>query len=203
MLALRGIMFEFNDFLQKINLDPDRVRLLRHDNRGLAAWRRGGAQAFGCFASFQRRNMPPYRGVELACHFLPAPILPDGSLTALFVGTTRILDQWAWDGGRIPLIRDDQVLAGERGRENVDAFDLEWLGAGGQYAERILINWGQGARAWTQWAHRNVKPILEVRLQPQEPSFPGFSAFISRIRKIPEFPQAWVGSLGSGFITNR
>lgn len=95
------------------------------------------------------------------------------------------------------MIRDDQILAGERERENIDAFDLEWLEAGGQYAERILVNWGQGTRAWSQWANRNVKPILEIRLQPQEPVFPGFSAFVSRISEIPRFPQSWIGSLES------
>ena len=75
-------MFAFNEFLRKIQLSPSRVRLLRHDVRGVAAWRRGGLQAFGCFASFQRRVPPPYGRVDVACHFLPAPSLPNGSLTA-------------------------------------------------------------------------------------------------------------------------
>lgn len=188
-------MFNFNDFLVRVGLDPSRVRLLRHDMRGFAAWRRGGRQAFGCFASFQRRRPPPYGGVTLACHFLPALNLPDGSLTALYVGTTRITDQWAWDGNRLPQIADDEIIAGERGRENVDAFDLEWLEPGSEYSERLLINWGQGGRAWSQWADRRERAILEIRLQPHEPPFPGFSAFISRISEIPWFPPAWTGSL--------
>ena len=188
-------MFEFTDFLSKMALDPARVRLLRHDARGLAAWRRGGAQAFGCFASFQRRTPPPYGRANVACHFLPAPNLPDGSLTALYVGATRIVDRWAWDGERLPLIRDDEIIAGERGREDVDAFDLEWLEQGREHTERLLIGWGRGAKAWSQWAHTNPKAILEVRLQAQEAPFPGFSAFISRISEIPRFPQAWTGSL--------
>ena len=188
-------MFEFNEFLTKVDLDPRRVKMLRHDLRGVAAWRRGGANAFGCFASFQKRQPPPYQGVEIACHFLPGPNLPDGSLTALYVGTTRILNRWAWDGERMPQIVDDLIIAGEMGRQNVDAFDLEWLDGGSEYAERLLINWGAGARAWFQWADRRPKAILEIRLQAQEPPFPGFSGFISRISEIPRFPQAWIGAL--------
>jgi hypothetical protein len=188
-------MFEFTDFLKKMSLAPAGVRLLRHDARAITEWRRGGAQSFGCFASFQKRAQPPYGGVDLACHFLPATNLSDGTLTALYVGTTRIADRWAWDGERLPLIRDAEIIEGEKGRENIDAFDLEWIEQGSEYAERLLINWGRGGRAWSQWAHTNQKAILEVRLEPQEPPFPGFSGFISRISEIPRFPQAWRGSL--------
>lgn len=188
-------MFHFDEFLNKIGLDPRQVKLLRHDDRGVAAWRRGGANAFGCFSSFQRRRPDPYRGVELASHFLPGPSLPDGSLTALYVGTTRILDRWDWDGQRVPQIVDEQIIAGEMGRQDIHAFDLEWLDSGREYSERLLINWGLGARAWFQWANRKPKTILELRLQAQEPPFPGFSSFISRVSEIPRFPQAWIGAL--------
>ena len=189
-------MFLFNDFLQKIDLDPAEVRLLRHDLRGVAAWRRS-AQAFGCFASFQDRNRSPYGRASLACHFLQTPNLADGSLTALFVGTTRILDRWDWDGDRLPCIFDEAIVEGERGRQDSEAYDLEWLDVGAEYVERISIKWGWGpaGRAWSQWADRNQKHILEIRLQPQEPPFPGFSAFVSRISEIPRFPQSWIGSL--------
>ncbi|WP_373636933.1 GIY-YIG nuclease family protein [Yoonia sp. BS5-3] len=116
-------------------------------------------------------------------------------MTALYVGTTLITDQWAWDGDRLPHIQDMEIIDGEMGRENVDAFDLEWIEQGSEYAERLLINWGPGGRAWSQRAHRMQKAILEIRLQAEEPPFPGFSGFLSRISEIPRFPQAWAGSL--------
>lgn len=188
-------MFVFTDFLSRIDIDPAHVRLLRHDDRGVAAWRRGGARAFGCFASFQRKARRPYHGAELACHFLPGPVLADGSLTAMFLGTTRILNRWDWDGDRLPRIEDDEIIETERGREGVEAFDLTWLDEGADFAERLLVDWGAGGRAWSQWAGKNEKAILEVRMQAQEPPFPGFSAFISRISEIPRFPQSWMGAL--------
>ncbi len=188
-------MFDFTDFVCRLNLDPTRIRLLRHDPRGLAAWRRGREIAFGCFASFQKSANSPYRGAEFACHFLPGPALANGNSTALFVGTTRINDRWVWDGTRVPAIVDPEIIEAERGRQDVDAFDLEWLEAGHGYSERLLVKWGTGTRAWSQWAHNNPKQILELRLQPQEPNFPGFSAFRARISEIPTFPQAWIGTL--------
>jgi hypothetical protein len=189
------MMFEYNEFLKKIGLNPGQVKLLRHDDRGVAAWRRGGENAFGCFSSFQRRRPDPYQGVELASHFIPAPNLPDGSLTALYVGTTRIVDRWDWDGQRMPQIVDEQIIAGEMGRQDIHAFDLEWLDAGRDCSERLLIDWGLGARAWFQWADRRPKAILEIRFQAQEPPFPGFSNFNSRISEISQFPQAWIAAL--------
>lgn len=190
-------MFEFNDFLHRLELDPTQIRLLRHDHRGVAAWRHGRELTFGCFASFQKSENSPYRGTNTVCHFLPAPNMPNGDGTALFLGTTRIINRWKWDEVRMPALLDPDIIETERGRHDIDAFDLEWLEAGQEYAERILIRWGAGTRAWSQWANRNSKEILELRLQAQEPAFPGFSAFRARISEIITFPQSWIGALGN------
>lgn len=192
-------MFYFHEFLIKLELDVVHTRLLRHDNRGLMAWRTGGSQKFGCFASFQRRNPSPYAEAQLACHFVPGPMLGDGDTTGLFVGITRINDRWDWNGGRLPAIQDPEIIEGERDRRDVDAYDLEWLAAGSAYTERILVRWGPpaGARAWSQWAARRHKEILELRLDRREPPFPGFSRFRSLISEVPALPQAWRAALSS------
>ncbi|WP_027234500.1 GIY-YIG nuclease family protein [Leisingera caerulea] len=192
-------MFSFNEFLQRIGLDPARTRLLRHKKgESVAAWRRGRERAFGCFASFQTLNNSPYNGnVTHACHFLPGPGRPDQSHTALFLGTTRILGRWRWDGNRMPAIQDAEVIEGERGNEDVEAFDLEWIEPGHDYSERMLIHWGRNARTWSQWAGEQPKDILEIRLTAQEPPFPGFSAFLSRISEIQKFPASWLNALSS------
>lgn len=190
-------LFFFSEFLQKLGLAPDEVRLLRHDARGEAAWRRGGATAFGCFASFQKRRPSPFLGVTLACHFLPGPTLPNGNASALFLGITRILDQWRWDETRLPVLQDEDVLKTEEGREDIDAFDLVWLEEGADYCERLLVQWGTPAstRAWSQWANRGEKQIVELRLSPQEDPFPGFANLNARIRDLPRWPIAWVTAL--------
>lgn len=192
-------LFYFHEFIQRIGLDPTALRLLRHDNRGLAAWRRGGPNAFGCFASFQRRNPSPYQGVQLACHFVAGPTLANGDASALFVGTTRILDQWDWTGERLPIIQDAPILETEQGRQNIDAFDLEWFPLGADFVERILLRWGppSSTRAWSQWGNRAEKEIVELRIDPREPPFPGFSAFVTRVSELRLAPLAWQAALGS------
>jgi len=188
-------MFYFDDFLRKLNVAPNTVRLLRHDLRAVHAWRLGKETAFGCFASFQKTANSPYNNTDIACHFLPGPSLPDGDATALFVGTTLITDRWRWDGKRLPIIQDADILQSEYARTNLDAFDLAWLQAGHAFSERLLIRWGSGTRAWSQWAHRQRKEILEIRLQPFEPPFPGFAVFNAKISEIAVFPQAWISAL--------
>jgi hypothetical protein len=193
------LVFYFHEVLTRLGLEIERTRLLRHDSRGLVAWRRGGFQKFGCFASLQRRSPSPYSGAKLACHFVPGPPLADGDATGLFVGITDIHDRWDWDGYRLPALLDAEILEAERGRQDLHAFDLAWVAAGSVYAERILVRWGPpaGARACSQWAGRQHKQVLELRLDRREPPFPGFSRFACRITKIPVLPQAWQGALSS------
>lgn len=188
-------MFTLNEFLDRVGVVPKEARLLRHDLRGVQAWRRGGHLAFGCFASFQKKLTSPYADVSLACHFIPGPALSDGTATAWFLGVTEILDRWAWDEQRLPVLQDDAVLQTEYGRQGLEAFDLRWLSATTAFAERLLVRWGAGTRAWSQWASRNEKEILELRQQPYEPPFPGFSSFRAQISAIPTFPQSWIGAL--------
>ncbi|MHA6346445.1 GIY-YIG nuclease family protein [Roseivivax sp. CAU 1761] len=188
-------MFEFTDFLSRLGLPPENTRLLRHHPRGLEAWRRGKRAAFGSFASFQKKGNCPYNGSGYAAHFLPWAPLEDGTPTGLFAGITRVLDRWDWDGGRLPRMQDSEVIAYETGKDSVVAYDLEWIEEASPYAERVLIRWGAGTRAWSQWASRNSKEILEFRMQAQEPPFPGFSSFSARISEMPAFPQSWVGAL--------
>lgn len=188
-------MFEFNDLLRKLDLDPQGIRLLRHDPRTLSIWRRGKEVAFGCFASFQSAANSPCKGTDLVCHFMPGPLSPDGEATALFLGATRILDRWIWDGDRLPKIQDKIEIDKVQGRDGVEAFDLEWIPEAHEYSERLLIGWGVGTRAWSQWSHRNPKEILEIRLQAYEPAFPGFASFHARTSEVSTFPQSWIGAL--------
>ena len=190
-------MFYFHEFLEKIGLDIQQTRLLRHNDRGLAAWQSGQFQKFGCYASFQRLQPSPYAGALYACQFVKGPMLANGQATALFIGVTKILRQWPWDGQRLPRLQNTEIIESERDFENVEAFDLEWLDAGNEYSERILIHWGTGALAWSQWAEQNLKEIIEIRRDRHEPPFPGFSRFLGQISKIQQLPITWQNVLKS------
>lgn len=189
--------FSFNQILEQRGFNPRNVRLLRHDERGVAAWRSGGRQRFGCFASFQLANRSPYNETHVACHFLPGPQLIDGNATGWFVGMTIILDTWEWTGNRLPRMQDQEIIQTEPPRPDVQAFDLDWVDEFDDLCERILIRWGVGTRAWSQWADRQPKEVLEVRLSAVDVPFPGFSDFRSRISALNTLPQAWRAALGS------
>jgi hypothetical protein len=63
------------------------------------------------------------------------------------------------------------------------------------YRGRLVIDWGDGLRAWVQRAHLRTKPILEVRRQIAEPQFPGFLQFRSRLSEIELLPASWQTAL--------
>lgn len=191
-------MFDFREFLKRSDLEPRRVKLLRHTEEGARQWARG-KDAFGCFASFQRRDRTPFgQGFEVACHFLIGPATAKFPHTALFIGATRILDRWDWDAERLPLLRDEQVIATYRQNEEPhEAFDMEWLEPLDEYRERLLIGWPGGARNWHQGADSFGREILELKISPQEKPFPGFSLFSARISDVPRLPPSWQASLAS------
>ena len=56
----------------------------------------------------------------------------NGSATAIYLGTTRVLDSWEWDGGRLPSIYNEDIIQRQLQKdfEGIEAFDLKWLDAG-------------------------------------------------------------------------
>src|SRR5690606_17690306 len=65
------------------------------------------------------------------------------------------------------------------------------------YRGRLVIDWGTGQRAWVQRAHRQDKPIQEIRRQISEPQFPGFLAFGCPLSEVEALPSTWVATLKS------
>ena len=167
-------MFEFNDFLRKLGFSPNEVRLLRHNKVISNEWRQRGRNAFGCAASFQRPRSPAYRNTDIACHFLHET--RDGGPAGLFVGITEVSNRRKWDAKTRPAIYHEKTVTCMRNDPDKDweVFDLEWLDGGKEQVGGMLIRWGPGARAWSQWAGRNPKEILELQRHAGEPDFPSF-----------------------------
>ncbi|SDX32707.1 GIY-YIG catalytic domain-containing protein [Albimonas donghaensis] len=187
-------MFDFTEIVERLGRVPAATRLLRHDRVGLAHWRKG-RDRFGAFVSYQLAANSPYAKAEAACHFVPGPPAPGGGLTALFVGATRILGKRPWDGVARPALDHPDVI--ETSDKPVEVFDLAWIESFEPWEGRILIDWGGSARAWSQWAHRQRKPVLELRASAADRPFPGFVDFLENVRDVPELPQAWQGALAS------
>lgn len=189
------MLFDFNQLIEHHGLSLDGVRLLRHDRRGLACWRRSPAH-FDDFVSVQKPGTGPYHNASIAFQFIPGPALEAGDNSALFVRAHRILDEWAWiDASRMPCL----AMPGSSylPKHGVSTFDLEVLPEFDQYAERVLVNWGLSTRGWSQWAGRQPKEVVELRRTVGEIDFPGFAAFSATVEDVPVFPRAWVAALSS------
>jgi len=193
-------MFDFRDFLNRLGIELRHTKLLRHNEVGSMHWERG-TDAFGSFASFQRRDRTPYgQECRVACHFISGPQTATAPHTALFVGATRIVDRWNWEpqGERLPRIRDGQVIADYRDNDEPhEAFNLEWIDVAADYAERLLISWTGGPINWHQSADSPGREILELRLSPREAPFPGFALFSCRTSGVPHLPLSWRAALAS------
>ena len=76
------------------------------------------------------------------------------------------------------------------------AYDLEWMDCFEDLVERLVIAWNN-PRAWSQWAHKNPKEVVELRRCAQEPPFPGFRALITSFEGIPLLWRSWRTALAS------
>lgn len=183
--------FTFNEILERRGVNLNTCRIVRHDTRALQRWRHSRT-SLESFVSYQRTgNRTPYRGAEIAFQFVPI-----GRSYALFVGAYRILDEWRYPAiARQPILYDP-TFGKNDGHEHL-RYDLELIPEFEDLVGRVLIDWGSGTRAWSQWPTRQDKPIIEFRAQPHDEPFPGFSKFQSGVDEIEFLPETWQGALSS------
>ena len=182
----------FNAILEENQLSPASVRLLRHkDNRSSPGrspyelWR-DDKEAFDLYQSTQLvRNRKifsaPYWAVFVA----------DAFDDTMFVG----LYAAAYKG----LIEYDQPKPQTIGEIDpagtCDRYDLILDERMGDLIERLIIDWGDGERAWVQYADRQNKSILEIRLAQSAPLYPGHLNFIEPLSRIGKLPNRWINAL--------
>ncbi|MDO6477984.1 GIY-YIG nuclease family protein [Shimia thalassica] len=183
--------FSFNEILERREVDLKTCRIVRHDTRALREWRHSRA-CLESFFSYQRTgNRTPYRGATVVFQFVPV-----GSSYALFVGAYRILGEWQFPTfSRQPILHDPEF--GENDDHEHLRYDLERVPEFEDLVGKLLIDWGTGTRAWSQWPARQDKPIIEIRAQRQDDPFPGFSEFQSTVEEIEFLPESWQGALSS------
>ena len=185
-------ILHFTEILTKRDVDPTQSRLLRHSDIGAEQWRRG-RDCFGHFASYQGKM--PYRNCRFAFQFIPERPLGDGDHTALFVGATSVADSWRYDGGRPARMSTPAAMrnSGYMPEVGATAYDLAWLPEFDDLVERLVVRWGPTAstRAWSQWASRQHKEVVEFRRDAAEPVFPGFATFATTFDDIPLLWPSW------------
>lgn len=191
-----SVRLTFNMLLVEAGIAPGNVRLLRHQhvaNDGLtpyALWR-DNAPEFERYQSAQRVDRRAHFASRYWAGFV---VPPDGS--TLFVGLYEIEGHDPVPADWIdPLMR---TTATQMGRE-LDIFRYQRVPAFDHLIGCVKVEWGPGARTWTQRADSETgnKPIVELLQAFREPDFPGFTSFIGNLGGLPSLPLTWIAALSA------
>jgi hypothetical protein len=182
----------FNSLLAQIDLKPEQVILLRHQDKRAARGRtpyelwRDDPPAFESYQSIQSfENRPKF---SRATYWVSFVATPDSA--TMFVGlyAAKYKGVLAED---TPKPQNDGVdLAG-----SCDVYDLQFDERLADLKGKLFIEWGDGTRAWVQRADNQNKPITEVRPEFKERDFPGFLNFNEPLSKVEGLPKTWIENL--------
>lgn len=179
-------MLTFNQLLQVGGLDPALVRLVRHRDPDREKHRLVAKAAFNRDPRFDEYQ--EVQGTEQvfeafrAAKHLAAFIVEPGTKQTLFIGL--------WDRvGERPAPAADSF--GSPVRAGSVAFETRRREEFDDYRGRLVIDWGDGTRAWVQRADKQDKPIMEMRRVREEPKFPGFTLFRQSLAEIESVPVSW------------
>ena len=171
----------FNDLLALEGVDSAEVRLVRHQDGRLGpgrlyeAWR-NHREAFETYQSTQHRDVFPVGA-------LLASFVVTEARKTVFVGMYRVDGVGNCPPGSVDLLLNQDV-AGEFRYELALVEDLA------DYRDKVVVDWGAGARTWVQRAANQAKPVLEIAEQ-YEPRFPGFREFVRPVDDVPNLPNGW------------
>lgn len=182
-------MIEFNDFLERVQIDLTRTKLVRHQSTKAPPgrtpfdlWKAGD----GRFDTYQRiQGKDHFKAADWLASFVATPLNE-----TLFVGIYEVRGVGKAPSGMVDPIGGHDVAG-------LNLYNLQPSDKLQEYKGRILIDWGSGYRAWVQRAHRQEKPVIEIRRTAFEPPFPGFAAFSWPIRELSSVPSSWRGALAA------
>ncbi len=183
------MFFLARDWVMRMGLDPDEVKLVRHSDLGLKAYE-SSLEDFEYFASFQKNSSTsPYHKAKNAIQFVVDAPLTDGTLTARFICAHEIGASWVYGEKGEPNILPKTIVQAAKPIDRV--YELIRLREFESYEGRIVIDWGKSARVWSQWANTDSKQIVEFRDAKIEPSFPGYFEFVADLSSIGNLPLSW------------
>ena len=185
-------IIDFAEVVKRRGVDLRQSRLFRHNEEGARQWHRG-RDCFGHFASYQGGT--PYNSCRYAFQCIPERPLDDGDQAALFVGAMCVGHKWRHNRRRKARMSTPDAIRNSNYRPELglNAYDLTWMPAFDDLAGRLVIRWGPVAatRAWSQWAHKNRKDVIELRRHAAEPRFPGFAEFATEFDEIRFLWRSW------------
>jgi hypothetical protein len=181
----------FNAILRDAGLPLADVRLLRHKDQRAAKGRtpydlwRENRLAFESYQSTQGFDGRPKLNAPYWASFV-------GTHTdaTLFVGVYKV----AYQG----VLQKDMPRPHMEGVDMAGSCDVYDLRVDERFCDldgKLYIDWGEGTRAWVQYAERQNKRITELRTEFKEPEFPGFLNFREPLSKLDSLPAAWIAAL--------
>lgn len=182
-----------NSVLIASNFRLSDVRLLRHkDSRATKGrtpyelWRDNRAQ-FDSYQSTQAIKNESKLEAPYWASFVGTP-----ADETLFVGLYSVKNRQRLEEDRPMPHRDGIDPAG-----SCNVYDLTLEESLSDLIGRLIVQWGDGERAWIQRADNQNKVVLELRTEFKEPAFPGFLNFVTSLSKIESLPRGWITTLQS------
>lgn len=183
----------FNMLLQGAGISPSSVRLLRHrDNRSAKGrspyelWRDNRP----AFEEYQRVQTFSNR-VKLQAPFWASFVVTStgetlfaGLYSCQYAGINEVDIPWPHAPGT--------DAAGTR-----DVYSLELDPRFDDLQGRLVIEWGEGGRAWIQRADNQNKSVTELWRSFREPEFPGFTEFMADLSTVERLPATWSTALAA------
>ena len=178
-------LLTFNGMLELEGMNLSEVRLVKHtENKG-----EGGQSPY----SLWRSDMDAFRvynSIQIEKRFGKA------KFAAIFLGTHKDETVFACIyrilGSR--QIRPNTICPVQNAvptNPKAIYYDLVESEILADMSGRISIDWGGGARAWSQRADRQQKSVIEIRTQFKEPDFPGWRKFSCSVSDLYRISDSW------------
>jgi hypothetical protein len=176
-------MLKFNTILQEAGFNPEKVFLLRHEDKRVSsglyrAWK-SAPKDFEVYQNGQKwKNRFP-EGSSLAA-FVVGP-----ERETLFVSMYDVLTLSRIEG---PF---DDPLLGKMPAEDRSWHETKHSDLMHEYEEKLVIEWGPAKLAWRQRAHEQNKIVLEIRARPKDEAFPPYIDFLRRLGDLDTIYPSW------------
>lgn len=182
-------MLTFNQLLKVAGLNPASVRLVRHkpEREHHRAIFDAAIKNDIKFREYQERQgkaqiITQFRAAKHLAGFVVEPTTKQ----------TVFMGMWDQRGERAPTI---DPFSGKPPNATTVAFTTKLRNEFDTYRGRLVIDWGDGERAWVQRADSQDKSITEIRKERVDPPFPGFAALRHPLDEIETVPVRWADAM--------
>lgn len=185
-------MFYFTDLLEKLDIAPSSVRLLRHQTTAsngrtpYVLWR-DNRPAFENYQSVQACR----DRAALDAPFWAAFVTPSTG-GSLFAGMYQVSLADSISPNWVDPLSEEPIT--KEMHYSLEAYDTTLSHYLSEYIGRLWIELGAGTRTWIQRPDNQYNPIAKIARAFREDAFPGFAHFIAKVSDVSTLPASWVAA---------